>query len=499
ENPFPAVCGRICPHNCESECTRGDIDEPVAIDEVKKFIARKDLESEHRFVPEKWNSEGKKIAVIGSGPAGLSCAYYLAVLGHQVTVFEKEAAPGGMMRFGIPSFRLEKDIVDAEIDIIRELGVEIRCDVEVGRDITLDDLRAEGYRGFYVAIGLQSGGSLRIEGEDAEGAEPGISLMKRVNGGEDVKLNGRVAVIGGGNIACDVARTAVRCGAESVDMYCLEGYEEMPCGAEDRTDCEMDGVKIQAGWGPLSIGKEGNKCSALTLRRCLSVKDGEGRFAPVFDDKDTTSVKADYVFYCIGQRTDWGSLLEGTKVELNPNGTAKADGRTYQTAQPDVFVGGDAYTGQKFCIDAIAAGKEGADSLHRYVWEGHSLTLGRVPRDNFHYIDKENVDFKRVEREETPRQKPALDESKRLSFRDGRCALTEEQVKKETARCLSCGAARVDENICIGCGLCTTRCKFDAISLHREFDAWGVPYEKLVGHVVKDTLKKVGRAVTRKD
>lgn len=221
ENPFPAVCGRICPHGCESECTRSEIDEPIAIDEIKKFIADQELDSDKRFIPERRHEYGKKIGIVGAGPAGLSCAYYLAIDGYKVTVFEKEDKLGGMLTLGIPSFRLEKDIVEAEIDILKEMGVEFKTGVEVGKDITLDDLRKDGYEGFYLAIGAQGGRKLGIEGEDADGVITGVEFLRNVNLGKDVKLPRRAIVIGGGNVAIDVARTASRTGATDVKMFCL--------------------------------------------------------------------------------------------------------------------------------------------------------------------------------------------------------------------------------------------------------------------------------------
>lgn len=494
ENPFPAVCGRVCARFCEQVCTRGDFDEPVAIDEVKKFIAEQDLKAEHRFVPEKKFDKGKKIAVIGAGPAGLSCAYYLAVYGHEVTVFEKETKAGGMMQFGMPSFRLEKEVVQAEIDVIRELGVTIKTGIEVGKDITIQQLREEGYQGFYVAIGAQGGRKLGVEGEDAQGVISGIEFLKAVAMEQMQPLDGKVVVIGGGNVAIDVARTAARFGGEDIRLFCLEDRENMPAAADEVEEAEEEKIQMNCGWGPKEILVENGKVKGIVLKRCLSVKDAEGRFHPTYDENDLKTIECDYVLAAIGQSIQWADLLAGTKVEFNRNQTAKADSWTYQTAEPDIFVGGDAYTGPRFAIDAIAAGKEGAESLHRYVWEGHSLTLGRVRRDNFKYLDKENL---KVEGYDTAkRQKVQKDENKALSFSDERKTFTEEQIKKETARCLSCGAARVDSNICIGCGLCTTRCKFDAISLSRKYDKWGVPYEKLVGHIVKDTVKKVGRTVT---
>ena len=471
DNPFPAVCGRICNRRCEDACTRGTIDQAVAIDEVKRFIAQQDLNAETRFVPEKVipKVDGEfeeKIAIIGGGPAGLSCAYYLAEKGYRPTVFEKEKQPGGMLMHGIPEFRLEKDVIEAEINVLRALGVEFHCGVEVGRNVTIPELREQGYKGFYVAIGLQSGGKLGVPGEDAEGVKAGIELMREVNLEGKKSLSGRVVVIGGGNIGADVARTALRCGAEKVSLYCLEDYDSMPMGVEDRTECEEDGIEIHAGWGQTEILAENGRCSGIRFRKCLSVRNAEGRFAPTFDDNTTEEVPCDMVLYCIGQKVDWKGLLTGTAVELNPNGTAKADPVTYQTAEPDIFVGGDVYTGQKFAIDAIAAGKQGAVSLHRWVQDA-TLTIGRDKRE-FIELDKNNLLLEEASYDNTPRQRIGYNETLRKTFKDGRVAFTEEQVKAETARCLGCGASVVDPNKCIGCGICTTRCAFDAIHLHRD-------------------------------
>ena len=471
DNPFPAVCGRICNRRCEDACTRGTIDQAVAIDEVKRFIAQQDLNAETCFVPEKVipKVDGEfeeKIAIIGGGPAGLSCAYYLAEKGYRPTVFEKEKQPGGMLMHGIPEFRLEKDVIEAEINVLRALGVEFHCGVEVGRDVTIPELREQGYKGFYVAIGLQSGGRLGVPGEDAEGVKAGIELMREVNLEGKKNLSGRVVVIGGGNIGADVARTALRCGAEKVSLYCLEDYDSMPMGVEDRTECEEDGIEIHAGWGQTEILAENGRCSGIRFRKCLSVRNAEGRFAPTFDDNTTEEVPCDMVLYCIGQKVDWKGLLTGTAVELNPNGTAKADPVTYQTAEPDLFVGGDVYTGQKFAIDAIAAGKQGAVSLHRWVQDA-TLTIGRDKRE-FIELDKNNLLLEEASYDNTPRQRIGYNETLRKTFKDGRVAFTEEQVKAETARCLGCGASVVDPNKCIGCGICTTRCAFDAIHLHRD-------------------------------
>ena len=471
ENPFPAVCGRICNRRCEDACTRGTVDQAVAIDEVKRFIAQQDLDAETRFVPEKVIPKvdgefAEKIAVIGAGPAGMSCAYYLAEKGYRPTVFEKEARPGGMLMNAIPSFRLEKDVVEAEIDVLRQLGVEFRCGVEVGKDVTIAQLRQEGYKGFYVAVGLQSGGRLPVPGGDAENVISGVDFMRDVNLRDKKSLSGRVVVIGGGNIAADVARTAVRCGAENVSLYCLEGYDEMPMGEEDRSECERDGVAVYAGWGPREVSGEGGKAAGVSFVKCLKVKDENGRFAPVYDENTVQVAPCTTVLFCIGQKAEWRELLSGTAVEFDPNGTAKADPVTYQTAEADIFVGGDAFTGQKFAIDAIAAGKQGAVSLHRFV-QGATLTIGR-DRRQFIELDKKSALIAVDSYDNTPRQRVGYNEALRNTFRDERVAFTAQQVRAETARCLGCGASIVDPNKCIGCGVCTTKCAFDAIHLHRE-------------------------------
>lgn len=472
ENPFPAVCGHICNRRCEDACTRGTIDQAVAIDEVKKFIAKQDLTAENRYIPPiipptTGRLLEEKIAIIGGGPAGLSCAFYLAEKGYKPTVFEKNEKPGGMLVYGIPSFKLEKDVVEAEIDVMRQMGVEIKCGIEVGKDITLEELRKQGYKAFYLAIGCQGGRKANIQGEDAEGVMTAVDFLRTVGDNQNYPVEGRTVVVGGGNVAIDVARTASRCGASEVSMFCLESREIMPASEEEITEAQEEGITLNCGWGPKEILTENGKVKGIVFKKCLSVFDENKRFAPKFDEAVTMTVPCERVFLSIGQSIVWGNLLEGSKVELGRGNGAVADKVTYQTAEPDIFVGGDVYTGPKFAIDAIAAGKEGAISIHRFVQPHSSLTIGRNRRQ-FIELDKSNIQVE--EYDNSSRQIPGVrkDIDVHKSFRDAKETFTEEQVRKETARCLGCGASVVDENKCIGCGVCTTKCEFDAIHLYRE-------------------------------
>ena len=489
DNPLPAVCGHVCNRRCEDACTRGTIDEAVAIDEVKRFIAERDLNAETRFIPKKTIPSLKggfeeKIAIIGAGPAGLSCAYFLALTGYKPTIFEKNAEPGGMLRYGIPSYKLEKDLLAAEIDVIRQLGVEIRCGVEVGKDITIEELREQGYKGFYAAIGCQRGRKPGITGENAEGAYAAVDFLREAGAKENFALEGDVVVIGGGNVAIDAARISSRCTDAKISMFCLETREKMPASNEEIEEALEEGIKLNCGWGPKVILEEDGHVSGVVFKKCTRVFDAQGRFSPEYDEDDTVTIPCRHVIFSVGQAIDWGHMLDNLHVELRPNGGALANKLTYQTSEPDIFVGGDVYTGPKFAIDAIAAGREGAVSLHRYVHEHCTLTIGRNRRD-FIELDKTNI---RVETyDSSSRQIPPKADVKEQAktFRDLSQSLTEEQVKKETSRCLSCGASVVDPNKCIGCGICTTKCMFDAIYLHREILGASVM------HASEDKLKYI--------
>jgi NADPH-dependent glutamate synthase beta subunit-like oxidoreductase/NAD-dependent dihydropyrimidine dehydrogenase PreA subunit len=499
ENPFPAICGRICNRRCESSCTRGDIDEPIAIDEIKKFIAQQDLNSETRYVPTMINQTGKaftnKIAVIGAGPAGLSCAFFLSQKGYPVTVFEKENKLGGMLTLGIPSFRLEKDVVEAEINILKEMSVTFKTGTEVGKDVTLDQLRSEGYEAFYVAIGAQGGRKIGVPGEDAQGVITGVDFLRNINLNDNTKLYGSTVVVGGGNVAIDVARAAIRAGSSDVSMFCLESRTIMPAAVDEIEDAEAEEIVINNSWGPKEIIVEEGKAKGIIFKKCTTVFDANHNFNPQYDENNTITVECENVLLSVGQSIIWRDLLEGSKIGLNRNQTCKADSFTYQTEQPDIFVGGDVYTGPKFAIDAIAAGKEGAVSIHRFVQPGQSLIIGR-DRRQYKELDKKNVLIPVDNYDNSSRQKLSkVDDSKeKETFCDLRGTFTEEQIKKETERCLGCGATIVDQYACVGCGICTTKCKFDAIHLVKRTDTHGVQFEKAItGVMVPNMIKRAGR------
>ena len=496
ENPFPAVCGRICNRKCEDVCTRGDIDQPIAIDDIKKFIADRELSAETRYVPKMLNQTGKpftnKIAVIGGGPSGLSCAYYLAVKGYPVTVFEKAERVGGMLTRVIPSFRLEKDVVEAEIDVLRQLGVEFRCGVEVGRDVTIQQLRAEGYEAFYLAAGAWKSVRLGVPGEDKANVWDGLRFLEDIGRGARPDVGGRVAVIGGGNTAMDVARAALRLGAQEVTVVYRRTRAEMPAAEEEIAEAEAEGVRFRYLAAPEEI-LGGEAVTGVRLQQMELTEGGEGGRRGVRATGECADMDVDCVITALGQRVELGDMLRGTAVRRRKNGTVEVDPVTLQTDEGDIFAGGDVATGASFAIDAIAAGKEASISIHRFVHEGQSLVLGRSVKE-YLSIDKEAVNVPIHNLNLTPRQKSedggAAEAIK--TFRDLRGTFTEEQMKKETERCLGCGAVVLDEYMCVGCGICTTECRFDAIHLERVRDVEGLDYDILVPSLAPHIAKRYG-------
>ena len=499
-NPLPAVCGRVCPRLCEENCTRGDIDEAVAVDDIKKFIAEQDLNKDVRYIPRKRHDySDKKIAIIGGGPSGLTCAYDLSIDGYDVTIFEKENKLGGMLTFGIPSYRLEKDVIQAEIDVLSEMGVKFQTGVEVGKDVSIQELRDKGFNAFYVAIGAQSGRKLGLEGEDASEVLSGVDFLRTVNLCEPTKVEGKVVVIGGGNVAIDVARSAVRLSSVmQTDIFCLEARENMPAHAEEIEEALEEDININNSWGPTRVITEKGKVTGVEFKRCLSVIDADGRFNPQFDDADKKIVECDYVLLSVGQTFNYGNLLEGEGVKLTNRNTIEVDSVTLQSSKADIFAGGDIASGPKLAIDAIAAGKEAAVSIHRFVQNGQSLIFGRDTH-SYKVFDKNNL-AENQGYDGTVRQRTNHVDGKvsKKTFKDLRGTLTEEQIKKETARCLGCGATKTDEYICVGCGACTLKCRFDAIKLEKVYDVKGYKIEDLPKAVIKKTLVRKVKIMANK-
>ena len=499
-NPLPAVCGRICPRLCEEDCTRTALDEAVAVDDIKKFIAQKDLEHDVRFVPKKRHDySDKKIAIIGSGPSGITCAYDLALDGYDVTVFEKESKLGGMLTLGIPNYRLEKDVIGSEIDVLKLMGVKFKTGVEVGKDVSFAQLRSQGFDAFYVAIGAQSGRKLGLENEDLPQVGSGVDFLRHVNLDQPTGVSGKVVVIGGGNVAIDVARSSLRLeNVTETQLYCLESRDRMPAYDEEIYEALEEGLQISAQWGPVRILSENGKVSGVEFVRCTSIFDETGKFNPQYNHAEKIIVPCDHVLLSVGQTYRYASLFEGENVVLTERNTIQVNPVTLQTSSKDIFAGGDVASGPRLAIDAIAAGKEAAVSIHRYVHKGQSLEFGR-DRQSYVMFDKENL-ADLVDYDGTERQRIAHvnGDVARTTFKDLRGILTEEQIAKETARCLGCGAAKVDDYLCVGCGACTLKCKFDAIRLERVYDVKGFEIDNLPKAVIKNALVRKAKISLRK-
>ena len=471
---------------------------------IKKFIAEQDLKSDERYIPDFIRRRPidkpyeEKVAIIGAGPAGLSCAYYLARMGYtNVTVFDRNPQPGGMLIMGIPSYRLDRSALKGEIEVLEKMGVKFRMNTEVGKDVTIEQLRADGYKGFYVAIGAQKSSKLGIPGEDLDGVYGGVDFLREVNLGGSPEIGKKCAVIGGGNVAMDVCRTAIRLGAETTVIY-RRSEEEMPADKEEIAEAKEEGVKFCFLNAPVEIlGTDGKVTGIKVEIMELGEPDEKGRRKPVGTGNYET-IEVDSVLAAVGQVIDWGGLDIG-KLSTGKKGNALADPVTYQTEQPDIFVGGDVFTGPKFAIDAIAAGREGAESLHRFVQDGQSLTRGRNLRE-FYELNKEELVFGVDSFDKPARQAIVHDTKKARTFEHDRLTFTEEQVKTEASRCLGCGVSIVDQNKCIGCGLCTTKCMFDAIHLQRDVPEAStmVRCEDKVGPMLKHAAKQSIRIIRKK-
>ncbi len=446
-SPFPSICGRVCHHPCETDCNRRQIDEAVATQSVERFIADADLAAADRYVPPMKARKGNKVAVVGSGPAGLSCAYYLARDGYAVTIFEKAAAPGGMLTMAIPAYRLPKEVVGAEVKLLCAMGVIFETGVEIGKDKTVAQLREEGFTAFFIGIGTQKCLKLGIDGEDLAGVYGGLDFLKDTNLGMPVRLGRSVAVIGGGNTAIDSVRAARRLGAENAFILYRRGMEEMPARPDEIDECLDEGIPIRTLSQPVRFMGQGGKVKAV---ECVKVElgepDGSGRRRPVPVPGSEFTVEVDAVINALGQEADWACLTPECACTLTGWGTMAVDPVTLQTADPDIFAGGDAVRGPQTVIEAIADGREAAVSIDRFL-SGKNLRDGR---------DRVRTPITEPVKEgygPRPRVKvPARDGKERVrDFLEVRPGLNEEAVREEAGRCISCGSA------------CIQACPYDAI------------------------------------
>jgi len=455
-HPFPGICGRVCHHPCEEVCTRGDADEPMAIQYLHRFIADEDLKSDSPYVPEVTEKRDEKVAIVGSGPSGLTAAYYLALRGYQVTIFEKLPVVGGMMAVGIPEYRLPRDIIKAEVETIEKMGVTIKTGVTFGQDITLESLKADGFAALYLAIGLHGGRRLGVENEDIDGVLQGVEFLRDTALGKDVPIGDDVLVIGGGNVAVDVALTAKRKGAKNVTMICLESRDEMPAWEYEIREALESDIKIVNSFGPKAFFMDKTKrVSGIEFKTCTAVFDESGRFNPRYDDNECQPFFGDTVIISIGQSAVLDPLKE-EGIETTPPGGLAADPVTLQTPIEWVFAGGDAFYGPKSVVEAVACGKEAAESMHRFI-NGLDIKAGREKEWEFEKPD--TADVKHEGRVPVGCLDPAARE---CNFMEVSFGYSEEQARQEARRCLECG-------ICSECYQCVKACLAGAVDhTHQE-------------------------------
>nr|WP_255376019.1 FAD-dependent oxidoreductase [Cloacibacillus sp. An23] len=437
ENPLVLTCGRVCNHLCESMCNRVKIDEPIAIRGIKRFITDWLLEHDGKFpMPEMEKNNGKRVAVVGSGPSGLSCAFYLRKKGYDVTVFEQLNVIGGMLVVGLPEYRLPRDKFKKELELFKEMGIEFVTGKKIGKDISIKDLRHDGYMAVYLAVGDHNDRKLGVEGEDAEGVVSGVSFLRSVNTGCGVDLSGKeVIVVGGGNVSMDCARTAIRLGASKVSLFCLEKEKEMPAHPDEVREGKEEGLYVFNGWGPKVIEKNDGRVGSVTFKKCVSVFDKDGRFSPEYDDNALMKVHADYVICAIGQALS-REVADLDKELVEVRGNVLKASYCGTTDTPWIFAGGDCTTGPDSVINSVNRGKEAASSIDRYLGgDGQVISLKYLPREMTKPIDETPTP-----REKMPVLKP---EERKGCFCEVECGFAEEQIAREAGRCLRCDVLKI--------------------------------------------------------
>ncbi|HYE82860.1 MAG TPA: NAD(P)-binding protein [Clostridia bacterium] len=430
--PLPASIGRVCPHPCETACRRGHVEEPVAIADIKRFIGDIDINN-GTYAPELEEVTGKTVAVVGSGPAGVSCAYFLAAKGHKVVLYEDKPYPGGMLRYGIPQYRLPKELLDAEIDTLTKMGVDLKCNVKLGEDITLTYLK-KAYDAVFIAIGAWASMNMGCKGEDMEGVMGGIEFLRKATLAEPIYLGQQVIVIGGGNTAMDVARTAVRLGAEHVQVLYRRTRDEMPAEDIEIDEAEEEGVEFTYLVAPIEVIEGNGRAKAIRCQRMkLGAPDKSGRRSPEPIPGDEVTIPADLIVSAIGQRVNAENVKE---LEVTKKGTISANANTFETSMPGIFAGGEAVTGPKIAIEAIAQGKNAAHVIDSYL-------KGEItPVANPCYIEQEDLtpgDFADREKQDREHLKLLPAQTRRMSFGAISETFDEEAAVKEASRCLECG------------------------------------------------------------
>ena len=452
DHPFPGICGRVCHHPCEEACTRTDVDQPLAIMNLHRYLADWDAASDEPFAPKQKEARSEKVGIIGAGPAGLTCAYFLAIEGYQVTVFEKLPVLGGMLTVGIPAYRLPRDIIESEIQLIKDLGVKFKTGVEIGKDITIGQLREEGYKAFFLGIGSQECKTLGIEGEDWEGVFPGVDFLREVNLGNRIRLGDRVAVIGGGNVAMDSVRTALRTGSKKPFIIYRRSRDEMPASIEEIAECEDEGIEIMTLTNPVRVIAEKGRVTAIEcIKMELGEPDESGRRRPVPVEGSEFIIEVDAVIPAIGQESDWACLTDECACTLSDWGTVNVDSITLQSSDPDIFAGGDAVTGPRTVVEAIGAGKEAAVSMDRFI-RGEELFAGR--QTEWQAVkDVSTEGWEHISRQAMPH---APSEERIKNFNEVQLGYDEIQTRRESSRCLECG-------VCSECYQCVEACLAGAV------------------------------------
>jgi len=448
-NPFPAVCGRICIHPCEYKCRRGELDQPVAIRALKRVASDWYFENIGARREPFAVTRHEKIAVVGAGPAGLTCAYFLAKMGYATTVFEAQPVAGGMLGIAVPEFRLPRQVIEEEIEYIENCGVEIRYNSPIDAKHTFNDLLNEGYSAVFIAAGAQASKHIGIPGEDEnlEGIYYGLDFLTRVRMGEDIPLSGKTVVIGGGNVAVDVARTALRSGAHDVQIFCLEPRDEMPAWEKDVEEAIDEGIVINPEASPSNITQEDGRVTGIEFTHCVCVFDDEGCFNPTCDLEDTRFVEADNILISIGQAADMSFLSADSQLERELWGALVVDTNTLATNVPGVFAGGDFTTGPTYVIRAISSGRRAAIAINKYITGDDSAVY--IPDEKSAYHTGTKLALEEESTEDKPRIEVEFEDAReRVSdFREVEKGFTEEEACNEATRCLRCDLEKEENGI----------------------------------------------------